>query len=90
MSRGTSSIDRALAVYRDQYLVAIFRDRPGDIASALRGSAPCLQDAVVSGEIKAIEEEETLAALVRASASVDVLIDALEDAGYSVKPTPSI
>ena len=89
MSRGTSSIDRVLAVYRDRYLVAIFRDVPGTVTSALRGASPCLEDAVISGEIRAIEDEEKLCELVRASANVDALIDALEQACYAVKFTPA-
>ena len=40
MSRGTSSIDRVLAVFLDKYLVAIFRDQAGSITSALRGGEP--------------------------------------------------
>lgn len=76
-------------MYRGPYLVAIFRDTPGVIASALRGSAPLLTDAVVSGEIRALEEEKTLADLISRSTSVDSFLDALESAGYLVKPTPS-
>lgn len=89
MSRGASSVERVLAIYRGNYLVAIFRDAPGIVASALRGAAPVSSDAVVSGEIRSLEEEKTLVGLLARSATVDSLLDALEDAGYRVKPTPS-
>ncbi len=82
MSRVRSSTK--LEIRRGNYLVAELWTEPGTISSALRGAKPRLSDALVSGEIHLLEEEETLAEIISKSASVEELSNLLEIEGYSI------